>query len=163
MFTQRRTYLEKAFLSAVTVLLLLTTDGQSAVLSNSPQTSTAPPVSNSSLTTQITGNMEEPRVQRIHRSCGSEHSTYCGNGGQCMLPQDSEKPSCICTSSYSGPRCMHFSDRTYTPPELEEVIAISFGVIMVIFLVLIVIYCCAYKRCVKSAPLIKSASSETSV
>ncbi|XP_073321622.1 epigen [Pagrus major] len=107
--------------------------------------------------------MEEPLVLRSHRSCGSEYANWCENGGTCMFPQDSDKPSCICTSSYGGNRCMFFTDHTYSLPEVEQLIAIIFGVAMLISVLIIIIYCCAYKRCKKSAQLIKSAPSESSV
>ncbi|XP_041854679.1 epigen-like [Melanotaenia boesemani] len=159
------TILHKAIPTAGMVLLLLTTAVQSAVLSNDVQTTAAPPVSNSSLTTHIVNSsVEEPRVWRLVKmSCGETYKEFCGNGGQCMFPQDSDKPSCICKPPYSGPRCMVFTDLTRTVPNLDKVIGISFGAIMLITLVTIIAYCCAYKRCVKSAPLIKSAPSETSV
>ncbi|KAM9743517.1 uncharacterized protein ACNS7B_010997 isoform 1-T1 [Menidia menidia] len=167
MFTQGQTFLERAFLPAVTMLLVLTTarSASPAALSGSLRTTTAPPASNLSLTTQITttANMEDPLVKRLHTPCATEYSAYCGNGGTCMIPQDSNKPSCICAPSHGGPRCLDFSEVTYSLPEMEEVIAITFGVIMVILILAVVISCCAYKRCVKSAPLIKSSSSETSV
>ncbi|XP_040898594.1 epigen [Toxotes jaculatrix] len=164
MFTLRQTYLEKACFSAAAVLLLLTTTGQSAVLTDSVQTTATPPVTNSSLTTQLNNStVEEPLVLSLHRSCGSEHDKYCENGGECMYPQDSDKPFCICKSSYSGPRCLFFSEPTHTLPELEQVIGISFGAVMLIFILAIMIYCFTSRRCVKSAPLIKSAPSNISV
>ncbi|KAL7391751.1 hypothetical protein ABVT39_014088 [Epinephelus coioides] len=159
MFAQRQTYLGKAFL-----LLLLITAGRSAMLSNNLPTTAPPTVSISSLTTQLNNSsMEEPRVERSHRSCRSEHANYCENGGECMYPQDSDEPSCICTSSYSGKRCLFHSDHARTLPELEQLIGIIFGVAMFIIVLGILSYCFVYKRCKKSAPLIKSAASEISV
>ncbi|XP_023261833.1 epigen [Seriola lalandi dorsalis] len=164
MFAQRQTYLEKALHSAVAVLLLLTTAGQSAVVTDNLQTTATPLLSNASLTTELNNSsMDEPLVLRSHRSCGSEHENYCENGGECMYPQDSDKPFCICTSSYSGTRCLFFSDHTYSLPELEQLIGISFGVVMLIIILAIMIYCFAQRRCIKSPPLIKSAPSKTSV
>ncbi|XP_040012041.1 epigen [Xiphias gladius] len=164
MFTQRQTCLEKALFSAVAAVILLTAAGQSAILADSIPTTAAPLLSNSSLTPQLNdSSAEEPRVLHLHRSCGSEHEKYCENGGECMYPQDSDKPFCICTSSYSGPRCLFINEPTRSRPELEQLIGISFGVVMLIFTLAIIIYCFAYKRCIKSAPLIKSAPSETSV
>ncbi|GAA6226464.1 epigen-like [Lates japonicus] len=165
MFTQRQTYLHNALFPAVAVLLLLATVGQSAVLTDNLLT-TAAPLSDSALTTQLNNSsMEEPRVQRTHKSCGSEHENYCENGGECMYPQDSDKPSCICKSPYSGARCLFYdpSKPTRSLPEIEQLIGIIFGVVMVVLILAIIIYCIAYRRCVKSAPLIKSAPSETSV
>ncbi|XP_070690531.1 epigen-like [Pempheris klunzingeri] len=164
MFTQRQTYLEKALLSVVAVMLLLTTAGQSAMLTDDLQTTAAPALSNSSSPTQLSnGSMEEPRVLRSHRSCGSELENYCENGGECMYPQDSDKYFCICTSSYSGERCHFFSDPTRTLPEIEQLIGISFGIVMLIFAFAFFIYCFAYNRCRKSAQLIKSAPFDSSV
>ncbi|XP_078107326.1 epigen [Sander vitreus] len=164
MVTQRQKCLENALLSAVAVLLLLTTAGQSAVLPNDLQTTATPALLNSSLLTQLNNSsMGKPRVLGLHRSCRSEHLTYCENGGECMYPQDSDKPSCICTSSYSGPRCLFFNDRTRTLPELEQLIAIIFGVAMLLIVLAIIIFCFAYKRCIKWAPIIKPAPSELSV
>ncbi|XP_071339560.1 epigen [Trachinotus anak] len=164
MFTQRPTYLEKAIFSAVAALLLLTTAGQSAVVTNNLQTTATPPLSDPALTTQLSNSsMEEPRVLRSHKSCGSEHKNYCENGGECMYPQDSDEPFCICTSSYIGTRCHFFNDRIHSLPELERAIGISFGVVMLIFILAVMIYCFARRRCIKSPPLIKSAPSEVSV
>ncbi|XP_041793384.1 epigen-like [Chelmon rostratus] len=159
MFTQRQTNLEKALLSAVAALLLLTPAGQSA-MTDDPQTSTTPATSNSTLTTQLSNSsVEEIRALHSHRSCGSEYANYCENGGECMYPQDSDKPSCICKSSYSGPRCLFFSvtQNTSTPPEVEQLIAISFGVAMLLLVLAIIIYCLGYKRCIKLPQRIKSA------
>ncbi|XP_070760561.1 epigen-like [Enoplosus armatus] len=164
MFAQRQTHLEKALHSALMALLLLTTAAQSALLTDSLQTTAAPDLSNSSLTTQLSNStMEEPRVLRSHSSCGSEHENYCENGGECMYPQDNDQPFCICTSRYSGLRCHFFIDPSRTLPELEQLIAISFGVLMLFFVLAIIIYCFVYKKCIKSTPLIKSAPSESSV
>ncbi|KAM7415856.1 hypothetical protein PAMA_018088 [Pampus argenteus] len=156
MFTRRQTCLEKAILAAVAVLLF-STAGQCAQL-------TTPALANSFLNTQLNDSSdEEPRVLRLHRSCTSEHDNYCSNGGKCMYPQDSDKPSCICTSSYSGPRCMFYSEPSRSLPELEQLIAIGFGVAIIIIILAIILYCFAYKRCIKSASLIKPTPSETSV
>ncbi|XP_041644388.1 epigen [Cheilinus undulatus] len=164
MITQRQTNTGRALLSAAAVLLLLTSAGQSAVLSDILQTTETPSLPDMTVTTEINNSsVEGPRVLRSHRSCGSEHENYCENGGQCMYPQDSDKPFCICTSSYSGTRCLFFADNTRTKPELEQLIGIIFGVVMLIIALAILFYCFAYKRCVKSAPLIKSAPSESSV
>ncbi|XP_045891913.1 epigen [Micropterus dolomieu] len=146
------------------MLLLFTTVGKSAMLTDNLQTTAAPALSNSSLSTQLNNNsMEEPMVLRSHRSCGSEHVNYCENGGECMYPQDNDQPFCICKSSYSGHRCLFFSERSHTLPELEQLIGIIFGVVILFFVLAIIIYCFASKRCKKSVPLIKSAPSELSV
>ncbi|XP_059192740.1 epigen-like [Centropristis striata] len=166
MLTHRQTYLENALLSAAAVLLLLTTAAQSAVLSDNLQTTAAPALIDSSLTTQLNNSsMEEPRVLRSHTSCREEHKDFCKNGGECMYPQDTDEPSCICTSLYNGPRCfISISlDQSHSVPDLEKLIGIGFGVAMIIIFLAIAIYCLTYKRCIKSAPLIKSAPSETSV
>ncbi|XP_042344405.1 epigen [Plectropomus leopardus] len=159
MFAQRQTYLENALL-----LLLLTSAGQSAILTDNLQTTATSALSTSPLTTQLNNStMEKPRVLRSHRPCRSEHANYCENGGECMYPQDTDEPSCICTSSFSGRRCLFVNAQTRSLPELEKVIGISFGVVMLIIVLVVIIYCFACKRCKKSAPLIKSALSEISV
>ncbi|KAM7018337.1 epigen-like [Tautogolabrus adspersus] len=164
MFTQRQTNMEKVVLTAVAVLILMTSAGNSAMLSDILLTTKTPALSNSSLTTTINNSsMEEPRVLRSHKSCGSEHENYCENGGECMFPQDSEKPFCICTSSYSGPRCLFFLDNSRSVVDLEGLVGFIFGVLMLITVLAILFFCFAYKRCIKSAPLIKSAPSESSV
>uniref|UniRef100_A0A3B4WL32 Epithelial mitogen homolog (mouse) n=1 Tax=Seriola lalandi dorsalis TaxID=1841481 RepID=A0A3B4WL32_SERLL len=134
--------------SAVAVLLLLTTAGQSAVVTDNLQTTATPLLSNASLTTELNNSkcLQWSLLLRSHRSCGSEHENYCENGGECMYPQDSDKPFCICTSSYSGTRCLFFSDHTYSLPELEQLIGISFGVVMLIIILAIMIYCFAQRR-----------------
>nr|XP_020449310.1 epigen-like [Monopterus albus] len=143
------------------LLLLLTTAGQSTALTHSPQTTETPLLSNVLLTTQLNNSsMDSALVMHSHRPCRSEHENYCENGGECMYPQDNDKPFCICTSSYSGPRCLFFNGHTRSLPEIEQLIGISIGVVMLIFLLAIAIYCFAHQRCIKSAPLIKSAPSE---
>ncbi|XP_061586064.1 epigen-like [Cololabis saira] len=160
MFMLTQTNLQKALVSAVTVLLLLIAPGQSEDL----QATAAPLVLNSSLTTgPSNSSMEKPKVQALHLPCGSEHDAYCANGGQCMYPQDSNKPSCICTDSYSGPRCMVPSALTHSQPGLEKVIAITFGVIMVVCILAIIILRCVYKKCVKETPLKTKAMTQTLV
>ncbi|XP_053277717.1 epigen [Pleuronectes platessa] len=162
MFTQRPTNLERVILSAVAVLLLLTTTGQTAILTDNLQTTAASLLSNT--TTQLnTSSVEHPKVLRTFKSCDSKDEKYCENGGECMYPQDSDEPFCICSSSYSGPRCHFFSDTTHTLPEFEQMIGIIFGVAVLFLILAIVIYCFINRRCMKSAPLIKSAPSETSV
>ncbi|KAM6943931.1 epigen-like [Lycodopsis pacificus] len=159
MFTQRQTYAEHALLSAMAALLLLTTTVQSAMLTNNLLTTATPALWNSSLTTQlINGSTEEPQVLFSRRSCRSEHETFCENGGECMYPQDSDEPSCICKTSYSGRRCMFLNHRSYTLPELEQLLGISFGVAMLIIVLAFIIYCLANKRCIKSAPIKKSCT-----
>ncbi|XP_051279136.1 epigen-like [Dicentrarchus labrax] len=164
MFTQRQTHLEKVFLSAVASLLLLTPEGQSAILTDNLQTTATPALSNSTLTTQLNNSsIEELLIMRSHRPCGSTDENFCGNGGKCIYPQDNDEPSCICPPSYTGQRCMFFTEHTHSLPELEQMIAISFGIFMLIAVLAIIIYCIAYKKCIKSAPIIKSAPSKSPV
>ncbi|XP_068166702.1 epigen-like [Antennarius striatus] len=159
MLTQRQKRLEN-LLSAV---LLLTAAGLSPTLADNLQT-TAAPESHFNTSQTVSRNVEKPVVLRSHTTCGSEHANYCENGGQCMYPQDSDKPFCICTSSYSGARCHFFSiSETRSPAELEKLIAIGFGVVMFLFFLAFMIYCFANKRCTKSTLLIKSAPSESLV
>lgn len=35
------------------------------------------------------------KVMHLYTPCGSDYTHYCGNGGQCIFPQDTEKPSCM--------------------------------------------------------------------
>ncbi|XP_075954896.1 epigen-like [Anarhichas minor] len=159
MFTQRQTYAEHALHSAMAALLLLTTTVQSAMLTNNLPATATPALWNSSLTTQlINGSMEKPKVLLSSRSCRSEHETFCENDGECMYPQDSDEPSCICKSSYSGRRCMLITHFSYSSPDLEQLLGISFGVAMLVIVLAFIIYCLANKRCIKSAPLKKSCT-----
>ncbi|XP_071774888.1 epigen-like [Centroberyx gerrardi] len=163
MFTQRQTILEKVIFSVAAVLTLLTTAGQSATLDNLHPTA-GPAVLDPMLTTQPdNGSMEEPRVLRMHKPCREEHANYCENDGQCMYPQDTDTPSCMCKPSYSGTRCLFFVGGSQIAPNYEEVIGIGVGVAMLIFFLAIIFYCCVRKRCTKSAQMIKLAPSENSV
>ncbi|XP_040050807.2 epigen-like isoform X2 [Gasterosteus aculeatus] len=144
------THRHNALLSAMAALLLLTTTGQSA----GPQTTGDPDPVTSRLTTQLTNSStEEPRALLLSKACRTEDKDFCKNGGVCMYPQDSDKPSCICQSSYSGKRCMFIIGRTQTRIEWEKLIGIGFGVSMLILVLAFIIYCLASKRCIKSAPL----------
>ncbi|MEQ2207015.1 hypothetical protein XENOCAPTIV_005984 [Xenoophorus captivus] len=164
MFTQRQTYLRKVLTFTVTVLLLLATTGKSEVLNDSTLTTVSPSLSNSSLTDQaVNSSIGQPKVLLLVRPCGGENAQYCLNDGKCMHPQDSNRPFCICTPSHSGPRCQIFTDLIYIPSGVEKVIAIIFGVIMVLIVLALTICCFVKRRCVKSAPLIKAAASDTSV
>ncbi|KAF7665444.1 hypothetical protein LDENG_00143130 [Lucifuga dentata] len=173
MFTQRHTRIENAFLSAVAVLLLIVTAGQSATLSDNSQPTNTADLTNSTESSPTThtnsSGMEEPLVQRrTHSPCPEKYADYCHNGGQCMFPQDNIEPSCICQSSYHGPRCLLFTiDGSHSPSKDEKIIGISVGVVMFVIvlaiIIIIIIYCCVHKRCRKSAPLIKPAASESSV
>ncbi|KAI9536969.1 hypothetical protein NQZ68_029097 [Dissostichus eleginoides] len=162
MVTQRQKYLENALLSAVAVLLLATA-GRCEMLTVTVETTATPATLNSSPTTQLpNSSMEKPRVAHSQRPCQSKDENYCANGGECMLPQDSDEPACICKFSYTGKRCF-FILHIHTLPELEKVIGVSLGAILIIFVLAIIFYCFAHKRCRKSAPLIKSAPFESSV
>ncbi|XP_068560102.1 epigen-like [Cebidichthys violaceus] len=153
MLTHRQTYVENAILSAMAALLLLTPTVQPAMLTDSLPTTAPPALWNSSLSTQLlNGSVEEPHVLPSHRSCRSEHEAFCENGGECMYPQDSNEPSCICKTSYSGRRCMFMSHPSYTPRELEQLLGTVFGVAVLVIVLAFIIYCLAKKRCIKSAP-----------
>ncbi|KAK5870894.1 hypothetical protein PBY51_003802 [Eleginops maclovinus] len=163
MVTQRQKYLENALLSAVAVLLL-TTAGRCEMLTVTVQTTATTAPLSSSPTTQLTNSsMDKTPVSHSYRPCKSKDENFCANGGKCMLPQDSDEPSCICKFSYVGKRCHFIMEHNRALPELEQLIAITFGVAMLILVLTIIIYCFAYKRCMKSAPLIKSAPSDSSV
>ncbi|NP_001273209.1 uncharacterized protein LOC102232343 precursor [Xiphophorus maculatus] len=164
MSTQRQTFLRKVLTFTVTVLLLLATTGKSEVLSDGTLTTVSPSFLNSSLTVQtVNSTTDQSKVQLSVRPCGDENEKYCLNDGKCIYPQDSRRPSCICMPSHSGPRCEIFTDLTYRPLTVDKVIPIFFGCVM-IFIILGLVFCCIIKkRCIKSAPLIKAAESETSV
>uniref|UniRef100_A0A3B3H4L4 EGF-like domain-containing protein n=2 Tax=Oryzias latipes TaxID=8090 RepID=A0A3B3H4L4_ORYLA len=91
-----------------------------------------------------------------HRLCDSKDEGFCGNGGQCIYPQDNHKPACICKPSFTGPRCLYPME-SHSGHEVEKVIAIVCGVTMIIFILMIIIYCCVRKSCAKSGLLLKSA------
>uniref|UniRef100_A0A3Q0T401 Epithelial mitogen homolog (mouse) n=1 Tax=Amphilophus citrinellus TaxID=61819 RepID=A0A3Q0T401_AMPCI len=150
-----------ALLSAVAVLLLLAAGGRSVVLTDNLQTPETP-LSNSSLIPQLNSIMETPVVLPLHRPCESKHDTYCANGGRCMYPQDSDKPSCICEHSYSGPRCM-FVEPSRGLPDVEQVIGIIFGIFILIIFLSSDVFCVFVFRCRKSPLPIKSVPSETPV
>ncbi|KAM4616479.1 epigen-like [Polymixia lowei] len=161
MFAERHTYLEKGMSSVMAALILLTTAGQSVSLID-PSSTPSPTVVDSMLTTGLfNGSVEEPRVLRTHRPCREEHADFC-IGGECIYPQDSDKPSCNCRPLYSGHRCSSITAPTQTAYQYEEMIGLSVGVAVLIF-VLILLFCCIRKRCTKSASLIKSDGSENSV
>uniref|UniRef100_A0A1A8BNU8 Epigen n=1 Tax=Nothobranchius kadleci TaxID=1051664 RepID=A0A1A8BNU8_NOTKA len=162
MLTQRQTDVDKAILT-IAALLLLTRAGQSASLTGSSVTSAAPPVSDSSLTMFLNSTEEPPKVMHSHRGCGSNYSSYCMNGGECMHPQDNNRPFCNCKESFSGIRCEHDVIKTYMLDNIEPMIGIIFGAFMVLVFLAILLYCFAYKRCTHSTPLIKPAPSENSV
>ncbi|XP_024131681.1 protransforming growth factor alpha [Oryzias melastigma] len=158
MLTQRRKNVEMVLLSAGMILLLVITPGRCAMLST--QSVTSPPVVNSSLSPQTENSSSvEPEVSISHRPCHSKDEGFCGNGGQCIYPQDSQRPACICKASFAGQRCMYpIGSGGRSEPELEKVIAIVCGVAMIIFTLMLVVYCCVRKRCTKSTPLLKSTS-----
>ncbi|KAM8887468.1 epigen [Spinachia spinachia] len=142
-----------ALLSAMAALLLLSTTGQSAMWTDELQTTGSPSTFTSRLTTQLTNSStQEPRLLRFPRPCGTADKDFCKNGGECMYPQDSDLPSCVCQSSYTGERCMFINGRTYSLPEWEQMIGIGFGVSVLILVVAFIIYCLASKRWIKSAP-----------
>ncbi|XP_076010009.1 epigen-like [Genypterus blacodes] len=157
----RHSSAENSFFSAVAVLLLLfITVGQSAALSVSLQPTPTTAVTDSWTTARPNSSMEEPLALRSHTPCAKEYDAYCANGGQCMYPQDNNKPSCICQPSYHGPRCLVTSlESSGTVSHCEQVIAISVGVALLILGLAIIAYCCIHKRCSKKLPLIKPASS----
>lgn len=164
MFVLRQTCLRKAPAFTVAVLLLLATRGKSEMLSDSTLTTASPFLSNLSLTDQaVNSSMGEPKVGLFGTPCGEENKNFCLNGGKCIYPQDSNKPSCICSTLHDGIRCENPIGFTYKPLGAEKVIAIIFGLIMVFIILGLAVCCFVRKRCVKSAPLIKAAASETSV
>ncbi|XP_008334435.1 epigen [Cynoglossus semilaevis] len=160
MFTQRLARPDICFSAVMAALLLLTTSGQSATVNDTNNTTASP-----ALTTQLSNSSaEEPLVLSFHRPCGDEHPSFCQNGGQCMFSQDSNKHFCICKSSYSGPRCLFLEPNlSRSQHNMEQLIGIVFSVLLVLLFLLFLLYCFAYRKCKKSASLIKSPPSETSV
>ncbi|XP_037536870.1 pro-neuregulin-4, membrane-bound isoform [Nematolebias whitei] len=163
--THRRTHLERKFLLAVMVLMVLTAAGQSADLVKTSPTSPTPHSNSSLITLLIKSSAVTPKVQLVRRPCGREHSNFCLHDGECVYPQDSSSsnPSCICKETYTGKRCETYSSYISASFNTDQVIAIVFGVIMVVFFLGLLIFLFAYRRCRKSTPHIKLASSETSV
>uniref|UniRef100_A0A3P8T7G3 EGF-like domain-containing protein n=1 Tax=Amphiprion percula TaxID=161767 RepID=A0A3P8T7G3_AMPPE len=107
------------------VLLLVTSAGQSAVLTDNLQTTATPPPpppTDSPLTTQLImiSKKNSPNATCWFVFSFGMHSRIC-------------PLVCSCTTSYSGHRCMLFTGETYILPENEQLIAIGFGVIMLIF------------------------------
>uniref|UniRef100_A0A3P9LY47 EGF-like domain-containing protein n=1 Tax=Oryzias latipes TaxID=8090 RepID=A0A3P9LY47_ORYLA len=146
MLTQRRKTVELVLISAGMSLLLVITSGQCAMLSEDPQINTTPPVVNSTLNTHLDNSSTVAlEVHSSHRLCDSKDEGFCGNGGQCIYPQDNHKPACICKPSFTGPRCLYPME-SHSGHEVEKVIAIVCGVTMIIFILMIIIYCCVRKR-----------------
>ncbi|XP_017267758.1 protransforming growth factor alpha [Kryptolebias marmoratus] len=168
MLTQRQTHLEKALLPTVTMLLLLlTTAGQPAEAAKISPTAAADPDS-SLMTPLISNNTDTYETHSLHIPCGSEHSTYCFHEGKCVHPRDNiSNLSCICKESYQGTRCEIYSNfSSVSAFQKDQVVGIMIGIVTGVLLVsflAMLISCFAYRRCRKSAPLIKLASSEALV
>ncbi|XP_056889035.1 epigen-like [Takifugu flavidus] len=139
------------------LLPLLATLHLSAASTGAVATTAAPGGSNATLTGNY--SVEGAKVVHPYTPCGSDYAHYCGNGGQCIFPQDTDKPSCICTSSFKGKRCLLavFSDHSRALPELEQLVAICIGLAMVVVTLVVVACCVLRKRCMKSALLVKLA------
>ncbi|XP_034026666.1 protransforming growth factor alpha [Thalassophryne amazonica] len=162
---QTQTYLTKVILSAAALFLFRATTVRSATPTAEPQSAATPTPSLSFATRQLDNStMDKPRVLQSHRPCGSDHANYCHNGGQCMYPQDSDGPSCICAASYGGPRCM-FIVNTISQPKIyaEQLIGIVVGLALVVFALIFVICYCSWKKCIKSSKLIKPTLPESTV
>ncbi|XP_013867167.1 pro-neuregulin-4, membrane-bound isoform [Austrofundulus limnaeus] len=158
MFTLRKTHLERTLFHTLMVLLLLTT----ADLAKISSTDVSPPDSNSTLS--LNSSMETPKVQFLHRPCGSEHSNYCLHEGKCVYPRDSnDTPSCICKDSYQGPRCETYSSSITGALNQDQLIGIILGVIMVALFLAVLISCYVYWRYRASSSMTKLVPSESSV
>ncbi|XP_033644418.1 low-density lipoprotein receptor-related protein 4-like [Asterias rubens] len=79
--------------------------------------------------------------------CGPEYRYFCVNGGKCTWLRYIEKPACSCPSGYAGERCM------YVEPNIPAnglsgamVAAISVGILVPIFLVIVGIACIVHRR-----------------
>ncbi|TNM89498.1 hypothetical protein fugu_003732 [Takifugu bimaculatus] len=83
---------------------------------------------------------------------GGSNATLTGNysveGAKVVHP---------CTSSFKGERCLFFSDHSRALPELEQLVAISVGLAMVVVTLVVVACCVLRKRCMKSDLLVKLA------
>ncbi|XP_060786611.1 epigen [Neoarius graeffei] len=88
----------------------------------------------------------EPGVRRL---CSEEHQGYCING-LCLFPEDINTPSCKCVcrcnEGYRGERCEHRNLSVGAPKSLEEAIAISCGVILLLTCVCVLGACCCYRK-----------------
>ncbi|XP_056138938.1 epigen [Lampris incognitus] len=152
MFRKTRTVMQRAVSSALAAVILVGAVGRCA-------DGTEPSV----LTQLINGTWEPPRALRMHRPCREEDLHYCGNDGQCVYPQDTESPSCICKPSFTGKRCMLITSGSQAAPDYEQVIGVGVGVALLFIILAAVFFYCLRKRCMRSAQLIKSNGSENSV
>ncbi|CAL1614852.1 unnamed protein product [Knipowitschia caucasica] len=134
--------------------LLLSTLGQT-IASDVDPTTASPAVTNSSLLLNSTDTME----MTMTRPCGAEFKHWCMNGGECVFSHGSEKPLCKCPVPYEDSRCTTIQLRSSQVTEIEKIIGIAIGGIMVVLALLLVLYCCFYKRRLQS----KKSSPESNV
>ncbi|XP_067084244.1 LOW QUALITY PROTEIN: epigen [Osmerus mordax] len=155
--------MQKAMSWLMAILILAATAVQSSEPSgNLTQQTPHPRVS--APTHTLNGSMEEPRVLRMSRPCQDEHRGYCEHG-QCMYPQDSDKPSCTCLPPYVGDRCMfvYIVNPSQSDSRIEGLIGIILGVAFLLCFLGIAVYCCLRTRCKTSSPPYKPYGSENSV
>ncbi|XP_022087518.1 low-density lipoprotein receptor-related protein 4-like isoform X2 [Acanthaster planci] len=79
--------------------------------------------------------------------CGPEYRYYCVNGGICRWLINIKKPSCLCQTGYAGERCL------YVKPIIPAsgmsgamVAAISVGILVPVFLVIVGIACLIHRK-----------------
>ncbi|XP_053535978.1 epigen [Ictalurus punctatus] len=92
--------------------------------------------------------------------CSKQRKSYCING-LCLFHENSSMPSCTCVCrchvDYLGERCEHMNSQFVIGPyNLEEVISISCGVILLLACACMLGCCCYRKWVSKQAPPYKN-------
>ncbi|KAB5540200.1 hypothetical protein PHYPO_G00099150 [Pangasianodon hypophthalmus] len=114
---------------------------------------------NLNITQNFTHN--EPWVLPVHRLCSGQNESYCING-VCSFHENINTLSCTCHSGFMGKRCelRDLTSGVSTYYNLEEVIALSCGVILLLACVCVLGCCCCYRKCSsKPAPPYKHQES----
>ncbi|KAM8865374.1 uncharacterized protein ACB058_006658 [Synchiropus picturatus] len=138
-----------------TLLLAMVTTGQYN------GTTSTPDVTESS-SAAATGSWKGSLITGVHRPCDESNKDFCWNNGICVLPQDSNVPSCICPPNLTGQRCVYAVGLlTIHNSSLEKLIALFVVMVLIIIVLSIFIYCVARRRLQKSAP--KPQLPETAV
>ncbi|KAM9475591.1 epigen isoform 1-T1 [Clarias gariepinus] len=84
--------------------------------------------------------LNEPQVPG-HIVCSREKDSYCIYG-RCSFHENINTTSCTCDAGYIGSRCELRDLRVMSPHKLEEVIAISCGMCVLLACVCVLSYCC---------------------
>ncbi|KAF5888155.1 epigen isoform X1, partial [Clarias magur] len=82
--------------------------------------------------------LNEPQA---HMVCSMGKDSYCIHG-RCSFHENINTTSCTCDAGYLGIRCELRDLSVTSPPKLEEVIAISCGVCVLLACVCVLSYCC---------------------